>query len=378
MRTVIVRYGEIALKSEPVRRWFEGRLISNIRQKLYGVKHSLRVVRGRIFIDLEDWKKVLKPLSMTPGVVSASVAVRTSSDIESVRATAVGVAKKVLGRGKSFAVRTSREGSHPYTSQQVNSLVGAEILAKVKGAKVNLSAPDKQISIEIRGSDAYVFTDVLDGAGGLPVGSQGKVSVVFSGRPKDLVSAFLMLKRGCDSDIFVPSFESNGCGRGVLVAKKLLLFHPGIKIWALPCGEVLKSVKKAPSYLRFYLFQRAVVRVAEFLAKRVGAESLVVGDGLAEVGSQGLGGIRLIDSACRTQVFRPVALMEEKEIGEIASRAGIKLPRDFGHPFSVPKAIPDESTVKNAEDDFVPAQMIKNVAWNARRVKVGVKDWTLL
>ncbi|MEW6593135.1 MAG: THUMP domain-containing protein, partial [Candidatus Hadarchaeota archaeon] len=255
MRTIIVRYGEIALKSEPVRRWFEDRLISNIQQKLSGTKHGLRVVRGRIFIDMEDWKKALKPLFMTPGVVSVSVAARTSSDIESVRAAAVQAARKVLVGGKSFAVRTSREGSHPYKSQQVNSIVGGEILAKIKGTRVNLSNPDKLISIEIRGADAYVFTDVIGGVGGLPAGSQGKVSVIFNGGPGDLVSAFLMLKRGCDTDIFIPYFKRNGLGLGVSVAKKLTLFHPRIKIWALHFGEVLERVKEASSDLRFYIYR---------------------------------------------------------------------------------------------------------------------------
>lgn len=349
MRTVIVRYGEIALKSEPVRWHFEEQLVSNIRFKISKVQYKLRKVRGRIFIDTQEWRKILGPLSKTPGVVSVSAALRVNSNFDEICAKSVEVAEKALHAGESFAVRTSREGKHPYASQQVNAAVGAAILSKVNGTKVNLSSPDRKISIEIRGPDAYIFTEVVKGIGGLPVRSQGKAAMVFRGGPNDVVAAFLILKRGCDLVLFYPdSGKKKGVDKVKLAAKKLLPFHPKIEMWEIPFKEVTSHVKSTRE--SGFCLQRAVLRGAELLANRFQAECLVVGDDADEIVSQGLRGLRLTDDACGLPVMRPLALLEKDEIKKIASEAGIKLPRKVNPLFQVKKAVSDQNTAKLTGD----------------------------
>lgn len=366
MRTVIVRYGEIALKSEPVRRRFEDQLVSNIKLRISGIPHKLRMTRGRIFIDTPKWKKVATLLSKTPGVVSVSGGVRVDSKLENIQGKAVEVAKTVLGPGKSFAVRTSREGKQPYGSQHVNVTVGAAILSNVKGTKVNLSSPDCKISIEIRGPDAYIFTDVVNGVGGLPVGSQRRAAMVFQGSANDVVAAFLMLKRGCDLVLLFPDLGQKRTEASAMAsAKKLLPFRPNIELWTVPFKEVLEQTKS----LHEAKFQQAVLHGTGMLASHLHAECLVVGDGADEIASRGLGEVALMDAACGLPVLRPLALMEKTEIKEIALGAGIKLPRAG--------ASQGKEELKNHENermtDSVPTSVLQRVVDGAKNVKLGGK-----
>lgn len=368
MRTVIVRYGEIALKSEPVRRHFEEQLISNIRLKISKIQHKLRRVRGRIFIDTQEWMKVMGPLSKTPGVVSVSAALRVNSNFDDICAKAVKVAEKTLHAGESFAVRTSREGEHSYTSQQVNTAVGAAILSKVKGAKVDLSSPDRKISIEIRGADAYIFTEVVNGVGGLPVESQGKAVMVFRGDPNDVVAAFLIIKRGCDLILFYPDYgQKKEMGRVKSAARKLLLFHPKIELWDVPFKDIMGHVKSS-NEAEFHLFQ-AVLRGSELLANRLQAECLVVGDDAEEIALRGLRSVRLADESCRLLVMRPLALLEKDEIKKIASEAGIMLPQKSKTSSKVKNYASDRRIVKLTGDSAL-AHLLQMAVDGAKKLEL--------
>jgi len=192
-----VRYGEIALKSEPVRRRFERRLIENIKLSLKGLDYKLRRERGRIFTDTRRPSAVIERLAKTPGIVSLSPSLRTNATIDSITSAVVREAKKILSPGMTFAIRTSRVGEHPFSSKDVNVSAGSAVLAEVKGVRVNLSTPKRKISVDVRGRDAYVFTEIVYGVGGLPVGTQGSVVALFSGSLNSSVSSYLVMKRGC-------------------------------------------------------------------------------------------------------------------------------------------------------------------------------------
>ena len=102
METVIVRYGEIALKSEPVRRRFERRLIENIKLSLKGLDYKLRRERGRIFTDTRRPSAVIERLAKTPGIVSLSPSLRTNATIDSITSAVVREAKKILSPGMTL------------------------------------------------------------------------------------------------------------------------------------------------------------------------------------------------------------------------------------------------------------------------------------
>ncbi len=200
MPTLLVRYGEIGLKSASVRRRFEQQLVADIRRRhvLAKVPCVISQVRGRIFIDSDDWRRSCEILSRTFGIVSFSPVTTAPSNLEELAKVATGFATPLLFKNATFAVRSRRSGNHPYTSQDVAVALGKAILDDNQqlGISVDLDAPDVEVFVEVRDRHAYLFSSALPGPGGMPLGSQGKVlSVVDS--EDGLASTWLMMKRGC-------------------------------------------------------------------------------------------------------------------------------------------------------------------------------------
>ncbi len=201
MPTLLIRYGELGLKSEGVRRRFEQALVQDIRRKhlLAGVPCVISSVRGRLFADSDDWRRSCEILSRTFGVVSFSPVTKATSELEGLREAVRGFSAPLLFKGASFAVRTRRTGNHPYTSQQLAADLGSVILESFRdlGLRVDLEEPDAEVSVEVRGKEAYLYSSVIAGPGGMPKGTQGKVlSLVESER--GVASSWLLMKRGCN------------------------------------------------------------------------------------------------------------------------------------------------------------------------------------
>ncbi len=200
MPTLLVRYGEIGLKSESVRRRFEQQLIRDIRTRhsLAGVQCIITQVRGRLFIDSDDWRKSCELLSRTFGIVSFSPATPVSSDLDTLRRSVVEFAQPLMFNGASFAIRSRRSGNHPYTSQSLAGVLGEAVLRSYGdlGAKVDLDDPDVEISVEVREKMAYLFSSALSGPGGMPLGTQGRVLCDVPSET-GMASTWLIMKRGC-------------------------------------------------------------------------------------------------------------------------------------------------------------------------------------
>jgi thiamine biosynthesis protein ThiI len=363
MGTVIVRYAEMALKSKPVRRRFERLLLKNIRAVLGSTPHEIRRERGRIFVDTREVKAASKKLSRLPGVVSVSPAIRVSADLDTIVAKAVEIAKRFIRAGDTFAVRTSRKGTHPFTSREVNELAGRGILSAVKGARVNLSSPTHRIFIEVRGSDAYIFKEVVKGVGGLPVGSQGSVLVAFSGTRRDSNTAFLMLKRGCFLKL-LSFFETRGALRkAVSAARKLLKHHPELELFAVPFSEVQKSIQKVPRRFKFYIHRRAVIRAAELVLKRVRAEAMVFADGARLLSTHGLTSLGDVDRTSEIPVLRPLLGMEMKNLAlkvQVSETRRIKLG----------VTLPSEKKLREIVKKSIPRDMLQRAVKRMKTIQL--------
>jgi thiamine biosynthesis protein ThiI len=322
-RTIIVRYGELALKSEPVRRYFERRLRTNMNFALRGIAYKLRRERGRLYVDTSATKTAIKRLVRVPGIVSVSPAVRLSATLADICSGSLKIAKRVLKVGESFAVRTTRVGKHTFSSKDVNVTVGSAILKAIQGVHVNLSNPDREISIEVRERDAYVFTDTVPGAGGLPVGVEGNVVALLSGDIDSAVATYLVMKRGCKVfPVFLdstPYAAKRARARAISVTRRLAESQPKLEFRVLPFGQVLRTfIAKAPRGLTCVLCKRAMVRVAEAIAREVNARAVVMGDSLKPVSSQTLPNLRLIDEACGLPILRPLVGLDKARIGQMA------------------------------------------------------------
>ncbi len=197
----LLRFGELWLKSFEVRRRFTDRLITNISEGLNAQKIRFRAIKShdRIFIEVQkkDAKKASALLSRTFGLISFSEVEEIESDRQKIKEKVLEIASKVLSPKDTFAMRVKRTGTHAFGSQELERELGAGVVKKF-GNKVDLTKPDKTISVEIRDNKAYLFSEKTDSLGGLPLGVEGKVAVLFSGDyKKSIVSAFLMMKRGC-------------------------------------------------------------------------------------------------------------------------------------------------------------------------------------
>ncbi len=202
---LLVRFGELALKSRFVRRQLRDRLVANI-QDLFAaerVECLTRADQGRIYVDVDDVAAATSALRRVFGIVSFSPAMEASSDPEEIATRVVELAKTRLRDGGSFAIRARRSGTHPYSSQDLSKLVGRRVQEAIPGARVDLSAPDVEIHVEVRENRSYLFTEIVEGPGGLPMGSQGRALALVDSEA-GAVAAWLAMKRGCKVTVAAP------------------------------------------------------------------------------------------------------------------------------------------------------------------------------
>lgn len=373
--TIIIRYGELALKSEPVRRRFERALINSIKLSLKSIPYKIRTERGRIFVDTKTIAKTIKILAQIPGITSISPAVKTRADLDAIRDKVTPLAKKLLKPGMSFAVRTTRIGEHAFSSKDINVAIGSYVLSLVKNLKVNLSNPDVEISIEVRGNDAYIFSKTVEGVGGLPVGTQGRIVAILSGNKKDAIATFMMLKRGCAVTPLILDHYGGITHRqtrlAVSQAKRLSCFGADTSIWLFPFKDVLKHVqKKAEHRFSFVISKRCELRIAELIAKRVSAEAVVTGDDAKSIAEMGLSNLHTIDAACRLPVLRPLSCLEEDEIGKIGIKIGLKLAKNSKRRRTVTDTIITAEEILRQERIINVEKIIDDASKKIRKIEV--------
>jgi adenylyl- and sulfurtransferase ThiI len=197
---VLVRFGEIGIKSAPVRRQMVERLRQNLLDGLLrdGVEGDVRALGSRLWMVGPDAAALGDVACRTFGVVSASPCRVVRADLAAIGEVA---AQMALARDwATFAIRATREGTHPFSSQDVQVSAGSAVWKAAQAAgrtpKVALGHPDLEVHVDIRQDKAYLFTDRREGPGGIPVATQGKVVMCLSDADS-LVAAWLLMRRGC-------------------------------------------------------------------------------------------------------------------------------------------------------------------------------------
>ena len=193
----LVRFGEIHLKSKYVRKQFQDKLVANIQDHFAakGVECLTSSDRGRVYVETDDEEAGRSILSRVFGVVSYSAVIECHADMEAISKTLVGYSRGLVNEGASFAIRSRRAGSHPFTSHDVAVAAGTAMQETYKSLRVDLAKPDIELFIEVRNNRAFIFHEVLDGPGGLPLGSQGRMLALVDGA-RGMVAAWMMMKRG--------------------------------------------------------------------------------------------------------------------------------------------------------------------------------------
>jgi len=223
---LLVRYGELGLKSPPVRREFESALRRNILDEFVreGIPGRVRSDRGHLYVETDDADRGARLVRHVFGVTSVSRVEEAPSDPTIIRERLLELAEPRLRPGASFAVRARRTGQHPFTSQELAGDLGAAVLERFpdRGLRVDLERPDVEMFVEVRGPRTYLSFDRLVGPGGLPLGVAGHLVALVDGR-RGALGAYLMMKRGCRVALVVlPEGEP-------FVREALVRFDPAIR-----------------------------------------------------------------------------------------------------------------------------------------------------
>lgn len=196
---ILVRYGEIGIKSRNIRAQFERRLAQQIEGQLIrrGIEAELSRDQGRMLLRASDTDAAVDALAHTFGVVSASPTAEVDPTPDAVADQALAIAREELPQGGSFAMKCKRAGVHDFTSLDVAKTTAARIFDGLpeREPRVDLDNPDLDIRSEVRTDRAYVYTKTVPGPGGLPMGSQGKTAILVDG-PRSAHTAWLLAKRG--------------------------------------------------------------------------------------------------------------------------------------------------------------------------------------
>ena len=241
---LLVRYGELALKSPPVRREFESTLRRNILEQFVreGITGRLRSDRGHLYVEVDAPEPALRVLRRVFGVTSVSEVHEVASERAAIRDRLLDLAVPRLSRGTRFAVRARRTGQHPFTSQELARDLGADVLERFADLDlvVDLDHPDVELFVEVRGPRTYLYFDRASGPGGLPLGVAGRLVALVDG-PRGALGAFLLMKRGCRVALVAPPAGAH-LAREVLSrfdpAARVTEVAPDPEVWSARVGEL--------------------------------------------------------------------------------------------------------------------------------------------
>jgi len=289
--TAVVRYGELALKSQRVRKRFEKTLIKNMEFALKKKQLIFDILQewGRVYVYGSQIDEIVETLTKMFGVVSVSPAVEVQPNLEAIGEKVVSVIKhRCSSKKNSFALRVTRVGAHEFTSQEIAVSVG-DMVRKNLGFQVDLEKPDIEVFIEVRGEKTFIYTEKVKGPGGLPVGTQGKIFSIIRNK-QDVHAVWYLLKRGCD----------------VVALGEKDVVKPLIENWFLWKHIIL---------LNENITNDTFITRVNNLVEKYNCSAVVVGESFDDLKAQLIRG-KSIDVHLQVPVLRPILVFGREEINE--------------------------------------------------------------
>lgn len=325
MERVLVAYSEIGTKGKSTRPKFEKQLIQNIRNA--GAKFKVSWEHGRIILLPQgpgDLKILEAKLAKTFGV-------RYYAAIRSIAFDSIdGLAGKIAAmygervKGRKFRVTAHRVGSHGFSSIDAQRIIGKKLVDC--GGKVDLENFEVEIRVTIKGSSALVFDKVNYGPGGLPIGSEGNVLVLFSGGIDSPVAAWHVMKRGC-----YPTFLFINLGGKDMLDKVYAVYRKLSYEWgngdfeflAADGRKVVEKIRKevAPEY-RQVVLKKAFYVIAEKVCRQQKLDAVVTGESIGQVSTQTLRNLWGIQSGANVLFLRPLIGMDKEYSVKMAQTIG--------------------------------------------------------
>ncbi len=372
--------GEITLKSPGIVKEWLNLIIRHIKKRLLRKNLEARNVysqESRIFIEPKensDIEQISENVAKIFGIKEAIVAIRTSLNLEDIIAASKEIASNFKG---TFAVRTRRAYKQfPYTSLEINQIVGEALIETNKSLKVNLENPDSLLEIEIRKSGAYIYKKRKIGFGGLPYGVSGKGVALISGGVDSSLAAWFAMKRGMKIVAVhadMGKYYSNlARKRAQSVLRWLADWVPSgrLKAYIVSVAELHEKAKLPVNRFRCVFCKMLLIKLAELVARKEYAHAIITGESLSQVASQTPQNLKAINTITRYPILRPLIFMDKTEIDHLAQRIGLYgiTSIDVGSCRLVPRrpAIETEDKVAYELVDIVESLPLDEAVDNAR------------
>lgn len=328
---ILIRYGDLNMKGRN-RSQFEKRMLQQLQLALCSFDR-LKYVKtfGRLAVSLngEPYEPIAERIKDVFGIWSFSPVVSVEPKLEVIQEAALALMKSLDKEPATFKVSAKRGWkSFPHNSQEMNHLVGSYVLRAMPELKVNVREPEVDLRVDIQQEAAYVFSEVVLGAGGFPFGSNGKAMLLLSGGIDSPVAGWMAMRKGLEIEavhFHSYPFTSDKAKEKVIDLARRLSYYAGapFKLHLVPFTDIQTTLVEAKqeNYM-ITLMRRAMLRITERIAEKQNAGGIVTGESLGQVASQTLPSMDVIGRATELPLLKPLIMMDKQEIINEAVRIG--------------------------------------------------------
>lgn len=324
---LIIRFGEIALKGKNKKR-FVLRLEDDVRDKLSRFpKADIKRHFDDIEIQLngEDAGRILPILQKIFGIQNISSAIKVDNNLEAMKKGVLRIANEETS-ARTFKIAARRKDKRfPIHGSELNQELGSFVLKNCDRMTVDVHHPDLTLRVEVGYHETRIYGHEYEGAGGLPVGTSGKVLLLLSGGIDSPVAGYLLARRGASIEAIYfqsPPYTSDRAKQKVIdLSKKIQSFGGTFRLHLVPFTHAQIAIRDTvPEDYRITIMRRMMFRIAEKAADRFGCLALSTGESLGQVASQTLESMNTINQVTALPVLRPLIAMDKIDIARIAKQ----------------------------------------------------------
>lgn len=332
-KSFLIKYAEIGVKGKN-RFLFEDALVDNARRALDKVDGDFKVTKeyGRIYATAEndyDFDEVADALKHVFGIVGICPMVQIEDNgFEDLANQVIKyIDENYEDKNFTFKVMARRaRKNYPMESMEINAEMGGRILEAFPETKVDVHNPDVILTIEIR-NHINIYSKIIPGPGGMPVGTAGKAMLLLSGGIDSPVAGWMTAKRGVVVDavyFHAPPYTSERAKQKVVDLAKIVSEYSGpMKLYVVNFTDIQMYIyDKCPHDELTIIMRRYMMRIAEYFAKEEGAQALITGESIGQVASQTMQSLAATNEVCTLPVFRPVIAFDKQEIVDVSLKIG--------------------------------------------------------
>ena len=332
-KAFLIKYAEIGIKGKN-RHLFEDALVHQIKialKKCEG-KFFVHKTQGRIFVEAEsefDFDEVVERLKQVFGIWGICPVVYAEDEgFEKLKETVLQYIDKVYpDKRKTFKVNARRaRKDYPKESMEINADLGEAILTAFPEMTVDVHEPEIMLNVEIR-EKIYIYSEIIPGPGGMPVGTGGKAMLLLSGGIDSPVAGYMIAKRGVKIDavyFHAPPYTSERAKQKVVDLARIVSRYTGpIYLHVINFTDIQLYIhEKCPHEELTIIMRRYMMRIAEHLAKENGCLGLITGESIGQVASQTMASLVATNEVCELPVYRPLIGFDKQEIVEVSEKIG--------------------------------------------------------